>query len=134
MADLATVRIDPRKVADLIRSPSGPVMRRLIVDGEVVKNEARRLVGVDTGELRDSIVKRIGTHRGNPAVFVGSTKPHALLHHEGTRAHQIVGRPLLVFHWAKVGRVVFARRVNHPGTRPNRYLLNALRALRARYN
>lgn len=140
--------IDNRKLAEVLRGPNGPVMRRLIVDGELVKNEAKRLVGVyrppdafsaatrkrRPGTLRDSIVKRVigGT---NPRVEVGSSDPIALWHHEGTRPHVIRARraPLLVFFWPRVGRVVAFEKVNHPGTKPNRFLLNALRVLRGRY-
>ena len=56
---------------------------------------------------------------------VGSDVRHALWHHEGTRPHPIVGRRVLRF--VKNGKVVFAHKVMHPGTRPNRYLSDNLR-------
>lgn len=140
------VRLDNAALNRLLRSSGGPVMRRAIEDGEIVKREARRLVGVhsptpgeqrdrEPGRLRDSIVKRLGTYRGDPAVFVGSADPIALLHHEGTRPHIITPRskPRLVFYWRKAGRVVAFTRVNHPGARPNPFLTRALNALRGRY-
>ena len=149
MADQYRVVMDPAKLAEVLRSPQGPVMRRMIQDGELVKREAQRLVGVyrppdaysaanrrrRPGTLRDSIVKRVvATGRGS-AVEVGSDDPIALLHHEGTVPHVIRARrkPLLVFFWRRVGHVVSFRQVNHPGTQPNRYLTNALRVLRGRY-
>lgn len=133
--------MDPAKLADLLRGPSGPVMRRLIEDGEAVKDRARQLVGVHKpvpgerrkrrpGTLRDSIVKRV---RGPGVVEVGSEDPIALLHHEGTAPHVITGNPRLVFFWPKVGRLVSFPKVNHPGTRPNPYLTKALEVLRSRY-
>ncbi len=142
------VVVDPVKLADYMRSPEGPVFRMLIEDGEIVKDEAKRLVGVydppdsysaanrerRPGTLRDSIVKRIVTENGLPAVLVGSDDPIALWHHEGTQPHVIVpvNKPMLVFYWKKVGGVVRALRVSHPGTQPNRFLTNALNALRGR--
>lgn len=148
------VTIDPLKLAEFIRSPEGPVFRRLIEDGEAVKDEAKRLVGVydppdgysaanrlgpnrqprPPGTLRDSIVKRVVEQDGAPAVLVGSEDPIALIHHEGTQPHTItpVRAPMLVFYWKKAGGVVRAFRVNHPGTQPNRFLLNALNVLRNR--
>lgn len=145
----SVVILDPVKLAEVLRGRNGPVVRRLIEDGELVKIEARRLVGVyqppdaysashrrrRPGTLRDSIVKRVVSRGGEPAVEVGSEDPVALWHHEGTRPHTIAARrrPLLVFYWKRVGHVVAFRRVNHPGTRPNRFLLNALRVLRGRY-
>lgn len=123
---------------------NGPVVRDLMVRGEHVKAEAKRLVGVYTpqpgiprdrapGTLRESIVKRLDSEAGLPVVFVGSNDPIALLHHEGTRPHEI--RPKrpegrLVFYSRKAGRIVVVRRVDHPGTRPNKYLANALPAAR----
>ncbi len=135
------VVMDPRKLAEVLRGPSGPVMRRLIEDGEFVKDEARRLVRVHEpvpgerrkrrpGTLRDSLVKRV---RGDGVVEVGSDDPIALIEHEGTEPHQIVGRPRLVFYWRSAGRVVAFPRVNHPGTTGSHYLTRALDKLRQRY-
>jgi hypothetical protein len=140
------VIFDPVKLAELLRGPDGPVGRRLIEDGERVKQEARRLVGVykppdaysaahrkrRPGTLRDSIVKRMVSRGGELECLVGSDDPIALLHHEGTVPHMIVPRakPRLVFYWPKAGGVVSFKRVNHPGTQPNRYLVDALTVLR----
>ena len=140
------VVIDSVALARVMRGPEGPVVREMIKAGELVKNEAKRLVGVSRsdpgssskrrpGTLRDSIVSRIKTDRGNVVVEVGSEDPIALWHHEGTVPHVIRASraPKLVFFWPKVGRVVAFKQVNHPGTRPNRFLLNALKVLRNRY-
>lgn len=144
------ITVDPQKLAEVLRSPNGPVMRRLIEDGELVKREAQRLVGVyrppdaysaatrrrRPGTLRDSITKRVvAGPGGQPEVQVGSDDKIALWHHEGTIPHTIRPRtkPLLVFFWPKVGRVVAFRSVNHPGTQPNRFLTKALAVLRGRY-
>jgi hypothetical protein len=144
-----TVVVDPQKLAEVLRGPNGPVMRRMIEDGELVKREAQRLVGVyrppdaysaahrkrRPGTLRDSIVKRVVQSGSGPVVQVGSDDDIALIHHEGTRPHPITPRtkPRLVFFWRKVGHVVSFKRVQHPGTQPNRFLTNALRVLRSRY-
>lgn len=150
MADGYRIAIDPQKLAEILRSPNGPVMRRMIEDGELVKREARRLVGVyqppdaysaanrrrRPGTLRDSITKRVvAGPGGQPVVEVGSDDKIALLHHEGTVPHTIRPRnkPLLVFYWRRVGAVVAFKAVNHPGTQPNRFLTKALAVLRGRY-
>lgn len=138
------VVMDPRALATLLRGENGPVVRRMIEDGELVKDEAKRLVGVSEpvpgerrkrphGQLRDRIVKRVVTRGDEVVVQVGADDPIALLHHKGTEAHVINGKPLLVFYWGKVGRVVAFPRVNHPGTKPNPYLTDALLVLRRRY-
>lgn len=146
MADL--FRPDPRALAELLRSPNGPVFRHMAVRVERVRQAARKQVGYSRtaqlspgversgrqAHLRDTILTRVLVDgRGNPTWIVGSESRIALLHHEGTRAHQIHGRPLLAFFWPKAagdanqGRM-FLRHVNHPGSRPNRYLLDPLRA------
>jgi hypothetical protein len=57
--------------------------------------------------------------------------PAALFVVNGTRPHIIrPRRPEGVLRFTVNGRVVYARYVNHPGTRPNRFLLEALREAR----
>lgn len=140
----AYVVIDPAKLAEFMRSPSGPVLRHLLEQGERVKEEAKRLVGVSEpdpvprrgpqrrpGTLRDSIVKRVADIGGQPAVIIVAEDSIALWHHEGTEPHTITARnaPNLVFYWPKIGRIMVTRSVNHPGTKPNRFLVNALRVI-----
>lgn len=141
------LRLDPVKMAEIMRGQSGPFVRKLIEDGELVKIEAQRLVGVSQpdpvprrqprrpGTLRDSIVKRFAMDGNTPTVIVGSSDPIALWHHEGTQPHSIDAKSAakpLVFYWPRTGRVMVVRHVNHPGTRPNRFLVNALRVLAGR--
>lgn len=134
----------PQKLAEVLRGPQGPVVRRLLEDGELVKDEARRLVRVHTpvpgerrarkpGTLRDTTVKRVVERGGEVVVQVGSSDPITGYEHDGTPPHVITGRPLLVFYWPKVGRVVAFPRVNHPGTTGSRFLVRALDVLRRRY-
>jgi len=143
--------IDNRALDQVLHGANGPVAKALLVAGDIVKAGARRRVGVyrpaagdplagrrkrKPGTLRDSIVKRLVV--GGPEgvkVLVGSEDPIALWHHEGTPPHVIRARrkPMLVFYWPKVGRVVRFKQVNHPGTQPNRYLSDALQDLRARF-
>lgn len=146
------VVLDPQKLADLLRSEQGPVARRLIADGQIVKMGAQDRVGVYKppapvpgsdrlsprerlpGTLRDSIVARfVNGGEGGFAVMVGSEDPIALLHHEGTVPHGIRPRvkKILAFIWQ--GAVTFRMYVNHPGTRPNRYLTDSLGDLTSRY-
>lgn len=139
------VVMHPAKLAEVLRGPQGPVVRRMLEDGELVKDGARRQVGVSRptpgerrtrphGQLRDTIVKRVVTRGDDVVVQVGSDDQIARLHHDGTPPHVINGSPLLVFWWAKAGRVVAFPRVNHPGTKPNHYLTDPLeQVMRSRY-
>lgn len=145
--------INPERLAEVLRGPDGPVVRHLIKMGDVVKEGARQRVHVwapaagepewsirrrtkarRPGTLRDSIVKRVveGSGPGGVVVIVGSEDPIALWHHEGTRPHVITPatKPQLVFWSGRMGRTLRADRVFHPGTNPNRYLVDALDDLR----
>ena len=140
-----TFKVDPVRLADALRSAQGPVVRDLIRRGNRVRDRARELVGVSRGaffspgierasetsgpHLRDAIVTRLVFEGDRFKVLVGSDLPYALYHHEGTRPHTIRARRSrrLVFFWPKAARVMFLPRVRHPGTRPNRYLTDALR-------
>jgi hypothetical protein len=139
------VVINPQALQNLLTGPNGPVVRDLVRRGNRVKDRAQQLVGVydpppagpvrkrRPGTLRDSIVMRLV--RGGPwgvTAIVGSNDAIALWHHEGTVPHVIVPvrRRWLWFYWKRIGATVFAKRVNHPGTKPNRYLTNALPAAR----
>lgn len=135
------VVMNPVTLAALLRGPTGPVMRRMAVDAEAVRQEAKRRVGVHKpvpgerrsrrpGTLRDSIVVRAVD---GPAFVVGSEDPIALLHHEGTPRHYIHGKPLLYFIDNRRGHLISVTVVDHPGTKPNRYLKDSLSILRSRY-
>lgn len=137
------VVIDPVKLAQLLRGRDGPVYRRGLEDANLVKREAQRLAPVhrpvpgerrsrSPGTLRDSIVVRILDESNGPRFQVGSADPVALWVHEGTVPHRIDGNPLLIFYWSKMGTVVAFRHVNHPGTQPNRFLVEALTVLNGR--
>lgn len=94
---------------------------------------AQQEAPVDTGRLRSSLTvqpfKMTGPYKGEGGVGVSKrTVPYAGFVMYGTRAHIIRARRarFLRFYWPKVGRVVFFKSVNHPGTKANRFLERAL--------
>jgi bacteriophage HK97-gp10 putative tail-component len=98
-----------------------------------VVNRAKVLAPVNTGRLRSSI------RAGQPRIFslrgsltVGSDLEYAAMVNDGTRRHFI--RPkngqFLRFR-GRDGSIVFARVVDHPGTRANPFLDRALREVAA---
>ena len=137
------IQLFPQQMTALLRGPNGPVYRKMIILAEAVRAESKRLVGVHhpqpaerrvraPGTLQRSIVKRpVEDTKGDIGWAVGSADPIALIHHEGTQPHII--RPTrgkyLVFYWPRAGKVVYMTEVKHPGTKPNRYLTNALKIL-----
>ena len=123
------VHIDQNAVANLARS-AGPVDVYTKGKANQVASVARRLVPVKTGTLRASIkVQQARDLKGRYSVSydVEAGAKYAAYVHEGTRPHVIEGNPLLVFQVG--GATVFTRRVNHPGTKANPFLLRATQAV-----
>lgn len=144
------VVMNPAGLAEVLRSPAGPVVRRLIQDGQVVKAEARRIVRVYNpppggperdrrpGTLRGSIVTRVTTGVSGVEVLVGSEDKMARIEEEGSTPHEIGPKNAarLVFWSGKAGKVIYmkpGKKVRHPGTEGSHYLTKALGVLRSRY-
>ena len=78
---------------------------------------------VDTGRLRSSIVTTLKP-------FVGTITPtvkYAEAVHEGTKPRVIVPTKRRALRFKKGGRLIFTRKVNHPGTKKNPFMDRALR-------
>ncbi len=88
-------------------------------------------LAVRSGRLRDSVVADTGeSASGLFARLVVAGVPYAVIHEFGgtTAAHEIAARKAQALHFVSGGKGVFARRVDHPGSRmPERsYLRVAL--------
>lgn len=97
-----------------------------------VAREARRLVGKDTLDLMKSIrVERGPGYRDIVAGRVGTrTATYVLPHHDGSGPHVIRPRRAKALRFVINGRVIFAAKVNHPGSPGTRFLTRALPAAR----
>ena len=99
---------------DNIRERGSEIHRDAVA---VMADELDSQVPVKTGELRSSQQVKASLSRGQ---VLSSTIEYpsdvASFLEDGTRPHLITGNPLLVFFWPRVGRVVFFRHVNHPGS------------------
>ncbi|MDE1673865.1 HK97 gp10 family phage protein [Nocardia gipuzkoensis] len=93
--------------------------------GRRIVFNAKRRVNVRSGELRDSIGHNVTADSSQARLRVFATARHARWVHDGTRAHEI--RPLnaKALRFEVGGRVVFARRVWHPGYAGNPFLRDA---------
>lgn len=124
---MANVHVDDAALTAFVFDPQGPIRNDLRRRGRNVQRRARQLVGVNTGALRQSIhVTDLNTMTA-PSISIGSDLEYALAHHEGTRPHVILPRTERLLRFKVGGKVVYARRVDHPGTQPNPYLARALR-------
>lgn len=116
----------------LLNSPTGPVGRHLSKVAYLVKTAAQAQVGVKTGALKKSI--KVGRHErkyNGQKITVGSNLNYALFHHQGTKKHVIYPKSGGVLRFSVSdsrggSRVIYAKKVNHPGTKPNRYLTDNL--------
>jgi len=120
----------PHAMNQLLRGKSGPVGRDLHKRGMKVLIGAKAQVGVKTGKLKASINMEHGLDIRGQYVKIGSNLRYARAHHEGTRPHVITPQRSQVLRFSSRGRVVYARSVLHPGTKPNRYLTDNLRLIR----
>lgn len=114
------------KFEEMINGEKGMVGRYIRARGRAVVVAAKNQVDVKTGTLKRSIVMIHTRHSYGHKLWIGSKLSYAYLHHEGTRPHRIDAKGPTILRFTKGGRVVYARSVNHPGTRPNRYLTDQL--------
>lgn len=141
MAKIITTYNYP-EIDRLLNAPSGPTGRYLERKAERLRNAARIQVGFRTGRLRRSI--RVYGHRRTSLgqkIQVGSSVPYALMHHNGTKPHIITPKNHRFLKFKPGGRAskgwnvladgsVLARKVRHPGTKPNRYLSDSVKYIR----
>lgn len=113
---------------NLLNNPNGEIGRFLKNKGNEILTMARSLVGVRTGKLRSSLHMRHMRDARGQYVWVGSTLDYALAHHEGTGPRTITPKSGKMLRFASRGRIVYTHAVQHPGTKANKYLSNALKA------
>lgn len=122
---MARIRLDR---AALNRQLSRASRTELEISSRMVVNRAKVLAPVDTGRLRASIRVESRRSLGFRTIYtVGSDVEYAAMVNDGTRPHVIRPRRAQVLRFQVGGQVVFARVVNHPGTRPRPFLDRALR-------
>jgi hypothetical protein len=119
--------LDRTRIERMLRLPGGIVYRNMERRLRRVEAEAIRRA---PGSMGRTI--RAQVRRGPGGEFQGVVNvrhPAALYVTGGTRPHRIrPRRPGGVLRFTVNGQVVFARYVNHPGTQPNDFLKQALRA------
>jgi hypothetical protein len=119
--------LDRTRVQRMLRLPGGMVYRDMTRRLLRVEAEAVRRA---PGSMGTTIRAQIRSGAGGDFVGVINVRhPAALYVIGGTRPHVIRPRRVGgVLRFTVNGQVVYARYVNHPGTRPNDFLRQALRA------
>jgi len=125
---MANVRFYSVVLDNFLNNPSGDVGRFLDNKGKEILALAKAKVGVRTGKLRNSLHMRHMRDARGQYVWVGSKLDYALAHHEGTKPRTITPKSGKVLRFVSRGQIVYAHSVQHPGTKANRYLSEALRA------
>jgi hypothetical protein len=127
MAD--RVEINEPRFSLVFESKDGLVGRDTDRRARRIEVAAKAQVGVKSGALQRSIRRYWTRERGKTlSVAVGSNQRHAKVHHDGARPHVIRARYAKTLRYVrKDGSVAFAKSVNHPGHRANRYLTDNLR-------
>lgn len=114
--------------ASLRRTFSGASRRELNIAGRQVVNRAKILASVRTGRLRASIdFRKTSFFSLRPKITVFSDVEYAPFVNDGTRPHVIRPKNAKALRFRVGGRIVYARVVNHPGTKPRPFLDRALR-------
>lgn len=118
----ATFVKDPAGWKEFTQSPKGAVGLDLIARGEKLKQLAYGTINHKTGLLGRSL--EINYHRGivNPHIEVGSPVKYAYYVHEGTAPHLITPKTNRTVRFVIGGKVVYAEKVHHPGTKPTKFL------------
>jgi hypothetical protein len=100
-------------------------MRQII---RLVAADARVNAPVDTGKLAQAIKEDPIQVDGPFRVTGGVTShaPYSAFVHQGTRPHVIKPRNASALKFQAGGKTVFAKSVNHPGTRARPFLTNAV--------
>lgn len=128
-----SIRWNERALDTLLNNPYGDVGRYMRRVGLKILAGAHGMAGMRTGELRRKLYMKQGRQGRFQYVEVGSKARHAYMHHQGTKPHQILPESGRVLRFNVGGRVVYARKVSHPGTRGNEFLTIPMRkAVRGR--
>jgi hypothetical protein len=114
-----------------LNEPRGAVGRYLNKRGLLIMAAAKRQVGVKTGALRASIRLMHDRDALGQKIKIGSSLPHAYIHHQGTKPHLITPKDTGLIRFSSKGRVVYSRQIMHPGTKPNKYLSDQLWIVKA---
>jgi hypothetical protein len=126
---MVRVKFYESRLDRFLNSSDGEVGAYLSKVGDEVRTVARSRVGVRTNLLRSTIHKRHSRDPRGQYLLIGNDASYAYYHHEGTKPRIINNKSAKVLRFISRGKFVFAHQVLHRGNRPNRYLLDALKAV-----
>lgn len=126
------VRIEPDAYTQLLPDDDAGILRDMLRRGQQVLEQMYREAPKDTGLLQATFRLQARTPGGGygATVIAGRDGVTDYLQFviDGTPPHIIRPRQARALRFVAGGRVVFARQVRHPGTRPNDFILRSLPA------
>lgn len=123
----ARLDLNNSEIRRLLTGPVGPVLRFVRSVARRVRTRAVLKSPVDTGRLRSAHREEVGVRFGRVYGFVTNDVEYAESVHNGTPPHRIVPRRSDgVLRFETGGQVVFTTYVNHPGTRAQPWLREAM--------
>ncbi|WP_199736583.1 HK97 gp10 family phage protein [Micromonospora sp. HM5-17] len=129
MALVIKARVDlfQGEMRQLLTGPVGPVVSFVRSVARRVRTRAVLKCPVDTGRLRSAHREEVGVRLGQVYGFVVNDVEYAEYVHDGIGPHIIrPRRPGGVLRFETGGEVVFTTYVDHPGTRPQPWLREAM--------
>ena len=123
--------VDPARIRQFIDTEPG-IIRELMRRADRAADYQRRNVGRRTGRLHATIRTQLTTSGGRPAAqaIAGREGVTNYLGYVlfGTGPHVIVPNRARALRFVSTSGVIFATRVNHPGTRANPFVQESLAA------
>lgn len=129
--------INQAALDELLHGHEGPVQRAAFRTAEAIKDVAATLINTSPAEHKDGSphLKDTGVVRPHARGWaVAFTAPYAAAYHDGSVPHTITAKNTksLSFVWPKANNTrVFFVSVDHPGTKPHPFLLEASRMVRS---
>jgi len=123
---MAELRIDEQRLQTVVMERSEQFLRAFV---SAATTEAQRLAPERSGRLKRLIVSDPVRRSGQWSLESGISglANYSAPVHEGARPHVIRPRNARALRFEVAGgRIVFARRVNHPGNAPNPFIRNAV--------
>lgn len=118
--------INPQAAGALARRGSAEIVRL------VTLRTAARAAALAPGHMGHTVRPILKGTKSSPLGIVMVDHPAASYVLNGTKPHPIYPRNKKALRFTTGGRVVFARMVNHPGTKPNNFLMKAMLESRVR--
>jgi hypothetical protein len=112
---------------DLTKNPEEIIGSYIKRRAMLLEQLAKQQVGKKSRRLQQSINHTMYYGAGGFIASIGSDNKIARLHHDGTKPHIIVPKSAKTLRFNSHGKIVYAKVVHHPGTKPNKYLTDNLR-------